>query len=64
MASPKDITIQATGKISINATADVSIEGLNVTSKAQVALTAQGAATAELSASGNTTVKGALVTIN
>jgi Rhs element Vgr protein len=64
MVSPKDITIQATGKISINATADVNIQGLNVTSKAQVALTAKGSATAELSAAGNTTVKGALVMIN
>lgn len=64
MESPKDITIKATGNISLKATADVTIQGRNVTSKAQMALTAKGAATAELSASGNTTVKGALVMIN
>lgn len=70
--SPKDITISATGNISlkstgdtsIDATGDANIKGMNVSAEANVALTAKGSATAELSASGNTTVKGALVMIN
>lgn len=70
--SPKDITVTAKGKIvlsavgeiSATAQADVSITGLNVTNTAQVGFTAKGSATAELSASGQTTVRGALVMIN
>jgi len=70
--SPKDITINAKGKItmsavgeiSVTAQADVSVTGLNVTNTAQVGYTAKGNATAELSAAGQTTVKGALVMIN
>lgn len=70
--SPKDINITATGKINIEATdeiavsssADVSVEGLNVSHTAQVGFSAEGSATAELSASGQTTVKGAMVMIN
>ena len=70
--SPKDIVINAKGKISISAVneisitaqADVKVSGLNVTNTAQVGFTAKGSATAELSASGQTTVQGALVMIN
>jgi len=70
--SPKDISITATGKITLDATgevaitskADVSVEGLNVNNTAQVGFKAEGSATAELSASGQTTVKGAMVMIN
>jgi Rhs element Vgr protein len=70
--SPKDITISAAGNISlkssgdtsIDATGDASIKGMNVSAEANVALTAKGSATAELSASGNTTIKGAIVMIN
>ncbi|MCH8987730.1 MAG: type VI secretion system tip protein VgrG [Chloroflexi bacterium] len=70
--SPKDITITAKGKVTIDATgeigitskADVKVEGLNVSNTAQVGFTAKGNATAELSASGQTTVKGAVVMIN
>lgn len=70
--SPKDIKITAKGKISIDAVgevgvtskADVSVEGLNVNHSANVGFTAKGNATAELSASGQTTVKGAMVMIN
>jgi Rhs element Vgr protein len=70
--SPKDITLKATGEIKLQSTgkmslksqADVGVEGLNVEAKAQVGLTAKGTATAELSASGQTTVKGAMVMIN
>ena len=70
--SPKDIKISAKGKISIDAIgemaisskADVKVEGLNVNHTANVGFTAKGNATAELSASGQTTVKGAMVMIN
>lgn len=70
--SPKDISIKAGGKIDINATgaisvssnADVTVKGMNVDCEAQAGFTAKGNATAEVSASGNTTVKGAMVMIN
>ena len=70
--SPNDITINAKGKINIDALgeigisskADTNIEGLNVNAKANVGFVGKGSATAELSAAGNTTVKGAMVMIN
>ncbi len=70
--SPKDININAqgdialtaTGKIDIAATGDASLKGMNVNLEANTGLTAKGNATAELSASGQTTVKGAMVMIN
>ncbi|MCH7736958.1 MAG: type VI secretion system tip protein VgrG [Chloroflexi bacterium] len=70
--SPKDIKITAKGKVTIDAVgevgimskADVKLEGLNVTATAQVGFTAKGNATAEVSASGQTTIKGAIVMIN
>lgn len=70
--SPKDITLKAAGNISLTAgknvdtkaSLDVNSAGLNINHKASVAFAAKGAATAELSASGQTTVKGALVMIN
>lgn len=72
MESPKDISITAKGKITIDATgelsmsskADVKVKGLNVSNTADVAYTAKGSASAEISASGTTTVKGAMVMIN
>ena len=70
--SAKDIKISAKGKVEINALAeamvtakaDLTLIGLNVSANANVGFTAKGNATAELSASGQTTVKGALVMIN
>jgi Rhs element Vgr protein len=70
--SPKDINIGAKGKISIDAVgeiaisskADVKVEGLNVNHTANVGFVAKGSASAELSASGPTTIKGATVMIN
>jgi Rhs element Vgr protein len=70
--SPKDISINAKGKIaieavgeiSVNSKADVSVAGLNVNHDAKVGFVAKGSASAELSASGQTTVKGAMVMIN
>jgi len=72
MDSPKDISISAKGKISLDAVgelsmtskADVKSSGLNIEHSANVGITAKGGASAELSAGGNTTVKGAMVMIN
>lgn len=70
--SPKDIKISAKGKITFDAVgelgvtskADVKITGLNIKNAANAGFEAKGNATAELSASGQTTVKGAMVMIN
>lgn len=70
--SPKDIKLTAKGGITLDAVnaigvtskADVKSSGLNVACEAQVGFTAKGNASAELSASGQTTVKGAMVMIN
>ncbi|MCP4983822.1 MAG: type VI secretion system tip protein VgrG [Gammaproteobacteria bacterium] len=70
--SPGDISLSARGKISITAMdelslhsdADVKLEGLNVNHTANASFSAKGNASAELSASGQTTVKGAMVMIN
>jgi Rhs element Vgr protein len=70
--TPKDLSISAKGKVTIDAVGAISISskadlkctGLNVSCEAQVGLTAKGSASAELSASGQTTVKGAMVMIN
>lgn len=59
-----NITADATGKIDVKAKQDTTIEGMNVTVKAQTSLKVTGAASAEISASGQTTVKGAMVMIN
>jgi Rhs element Vgr protein len=72
ISSGKDINIKATGNISLNATGkldlkatqDAAVSGMNVTNTAQMGFTAKGNATAELSASGQTTVKGGIVMIN
>ena len=56
--------LQATGAISIKSDQDVKMQGLNVEAKANVGFKAEGSATAELKASGQTTVKGAIVMIN
>jgi Rhs element Vgr protein len=70
--SPKDISISAQGKISLDAVgkigisskADINVDGMNVKHNANVGFSAKGSASAELSASGQTTVKGAMVMIN
>ncbi|HNP25132.1 MAG TPA: type VI secretion system tip protein VgrG [Nitrosomonas sp.] len=72
MDSPKDIKISAKGKVTIDAVgnvevtsqADINNSGLNINHQANIGLVAKGNATAELSASGQTTVKGAMVMIN
>jgi Rhs element Vgr protein len=70
--STKDIVLNAKGNISltagqnveVDAQMDVKISGLNINNTASLGFFAEGAATAELSASGQTTVKGAIVMIN
>jgi Rhs element Vgr protein len=73
LTSNKDIKLDSKGAITISAVkkidmkasgGDVAMEGLNIKSKAKIGLTAEGTATAELKASGNVTVKGAMVMIN
>lgn len=70
--SVKDIKLTAKGKIDINASAginlkaneDIKADGLNIQLSAKTGFTAKGNASAEISASGQTTVKGAMVMIN
>ena len=54
--SPKDISLKATG--------DVKIEGMNVTVKAKSAATMEGSSGAAVKSGGTTEVKGSLVQIN
>lgn len=58
------ITMDATSKISSTAKSDISLDGTNIKVQAKMGATIKGNATAELSASGQTTVKGAMVMIN
>jgi Rhs element Vgr protein len=70
--SPKDVVINAKGKIALAATGNVTIDSkgditagaTNISHSAKAGFTAKGNATAELSASGQTTVKGSMVMIN
>ncbi len=71
--SPKDITIDAGGNATIKAAkdieataigGDVALKGVNVNGDGKVGVKMKGGATAELSAGGQTTVKGAMVMIN
>jgi uncharacterized protein involved in type VI secretion and phage assembly len=62
--SPFDIKINAGGNIAIKATADCTVSAANITSSANLAIASKGGASAELSAGGQTTVKGAMVLIN
>lgn len=73
LTSGKDIKISATGNISIEATGKLSLDAkqdlaatssMNISHTAQIGFTGKGNATAELSASGQTTVKGGIVMIN
>lgn len=64
MDSSADITMTAAGNISAEATGDATINGANVTCEGQAGFTGKGGASAEVSAGGTTTVKGAMVQIN
>ncbi len=62
--SPKDITVEATGNLTLKATQDTKIEGLNVNAKANAQFKAEGMAGAEVSTSAIAILKGSLVQIN
>jgi uncharacterized protein involved in type VI secretion and phage assembly len=72
ISSDKDINLKAKGginltatkKINLSATQDVVASGMNVNLTAKTAFKAKGNASAEVSASGKTTIKGGLVNIN
>lgn len=59
-----NISVEAGGNLSQKAKANVTVDGLEIQNTAKTAFTAKGNATAEISASGQTTVKGAMVMIN
>ena len=59
-----NISIEAGTNLVLKAKSDATMEGLKVEIKAQTELSAKGTAKAELSASGQTVVKGAMVMIN
>lgn len=59
-----NINVQATGKVAMKATQDMELNGMNIKQTAQMAFTAKGTATAEVSASGQTVIKGGMVMIN
>ncbi len=67
----KDIVIKAVNNISLKAvnidlksSSNLDLSANNITEKAQMSYSAQAGASAELKASCNTTVKGAMVLIN
>ena len=70
--SSKNILLKAKGTIDIDADmginitgkADLNLKAINIAAAAAMAFTARGAASAELSAAGQVTVKGAMVMIN
>jgi Rhs element Vgr protein len=73
LKSAKDIKLDATGNVSIKAGqkidleasgGDLTLKGMNVNADGQVGAVIKGGASAELSAGGQTTVKGAMVMIN
>ena len=59
-----DISLEASGKVEVKAKMDMTLEGMNVNANAKVGFAAKGKATAEVSASGQTTIKGGMVMIN
>jgi Rhs element Vgr protein len=59
-----NIQIAADGNIKANASNDLALQGLTVNVNAKTQLIAKGTASAEFSAAGETTLKGAIVMIN
>ena len=58
------ITLESAANITLKATQDVTIEGMNVSVKANAQLKAESSAGSEVSSSANTVIKGAIVQIN
>jgi hypothetical protein len=59
-----NINLAAVSNIEMRSKADTRIHGMNVIGTADVGMTLKGNATAEISAAGQTVVKGAMVMIN
>jgi Rhs element Vgr protein len=64
LKSAKDLTLEATGKLSLKANQNTTVEGLNVSLKANAQFKAEGSAGAEVSTSALAILKGSLVQIN
>lgn len=72
LTSDKDITIDAKGNlklsaggnVTVSAKGNVEVSGADISNTAKQGFTAKGNATAEVSASGQTTIKGGMVMIN
>lgn len=64
LSSASDITLDATGAITLKANQDISVEGLNVSAKANGQFKAEGTGGAEVSTSAIAILKGSLVKIN
>lgn len=58
------ITLESTADITMKASGDVKIEGINIEQKANAQFKAEGTAGAEVSSSGTSVLKGAIVQIN
>lgn len=58
------ITLESKKALNIKAAQNLSIEGMNISGKANSQLKWEGTASAEVSASGNTVIKGGIVQIN
>ncbi|MDX1636322.1 MAG: type VI secretion system tip protein VgrG [Balneolaceae bacterium] len=58
------ITLESAADITIKATGDLNLEATNVNAKANAGFKAEGSASAEVSSSGSTTIKGSIVQIN
>ena len=64
IVASQNVNASATSNIELSATQNVSISGLEISNSANTSFKATGNASAEVSASGNTTIKGAMVMIN
>ena len=64
VVASQNLNASATSNVDISATQNVSISGLQISNSANTSFKASGNASAELSASGQTTIKGAMVMIN
>ncbi|MDW3194756.1 MAG: type VI secretion system tip protein VgrG [Cytophagales bacterium] len=64
LKSAQDTEITSSAKLTEKGTSGVSVSGMKIEQKADTTFSAQGSASAELKASGNVTVKGAMVMIN
>lgn len=64
LMNSEGISLESTADISIKATGDLKLEGTNVNVTAATAFKAEGSASAEVSSTGSTTVKGSIVQIN